>query len=82
LESLINKKLNNGQFEVIHGLEEVKSSSLIDHLNTLHDAHVRKILKSKFAQTPSPRPQMSFKKGNVIILLPRAGPPDLEGEKG
>jgi len=49
LESLI--EIMNSGFEVAHGLEEDgKNSSLFGHLNKLHDAHLRKILKSKFGQ--------------------------------
>jgi len=36
--------LNSG-FEVAHGLEEDRNSSLIGHLNKLNDAHLRKIIE-------------------------------------
>jgi len=42
LESLI-KNLNSS-FEVAHFLEEDGSSSLISHLNKLHDDHIKKKL--------------------------------------
>jgi len=48
----------NGDYEFAHGLEEDRSSSLIGHLNKLHDAHLKKILKSKFGE-PLLAPQMS-----------------------
>jgi len=48
LESLMNI-LNSG-YEVAHDLNKGKSLSLNDHLNKLHDAHLRQILKSKLDQ--------------------------------